>query len=60
MHGTSKTSWTMLDSTANVGDDSITVTDALDNWVIGDELVIATTDFYGSHSEKVTITAISG
>ena len=30
------------------------------NWAVGDEIVIASTDFYHEHAEKVTITAITG
>lgn len=60
LHGTPKTPWTMLDATVAVGATELNVVDAVTNWVVGDEIVIATTDFYGDHSEAVTITAITG
>jgi len=59
LHGISKNSWTQLNATANVGATSITLKETV-NWEIGDEIVIASTDFDGRQAEKRTITAING
>jgi len=37
--------WTQLDQTAMPGETVIRVTDSVENWEIGDEIVIATTGF---------------
>lgn len=52
--------WTMLDSTAEVGSNQITLLPQPDafNWVVGDEIVIASTDYDHNHSETAFVTAI--
>jgi hypothetical protein len=51
--------WTHLAATANVGDINITTMKAVD-WKVGDEIVIATSDYEPHHTETRTITGISG
>ncbi|XP_006825958.1 fibrocystin-L-like [Saccoglossus kowalevskii] len=46
--------WTHLAATANVGDDIITMEDAV-NWKVGDEIVIAPTDYEPFHTEIFTV-----
>ncbi|XP_077870118.1 fibrocystin-L-like [Saccoglossus kowalevskii] len=46
--------WTHLAATANVGDDIITMEDAVD-WKVGDEIVIAPTDYEPFHTEIFTV-----
>ena len=63
MHGKPVShTWTDLWETADVGADSITLNDVegveLD-WEVGSQIVIASTDFVGSHAEKRTITSIT-
>ena len=63
MHGPKRSHvWTDLKSTADVGATSITLNNVngitLD-WQVGEEIVIASTDFVGSHAEKRTITAVT-
>ena len=65
MHGPERShTWTDLFETADVGATSITLNtigddeDPLD-WEIGEEIVIASTDFSGRHAEKRTITGVS-
>ena len=59
LHGIEKKSWTQINATANAGDASITLKETV-NWEVGDEIVIASTDFDGRQAEKRTITAING
>ncbi len=58
MHGVSKRSWTKLNQKADIGANQITLLDAVD-WSVGDQIVIASTDFDPHEAEKRTITAIS-
>jgi len=59
MHGKPRqTVWTTLQSTASIGESTITLTDPVD-WVVGEQIAIASTDFSGRNSEKKTITAIA-
>lgn len=45
MHGAPRTpSWTELSATADVGDTTLTLLEAV-NWKLGDEIGIASTDF---------------
>lgn len=58
---TREVTWTMLDSTSDVGSNQITLSpqpDAFD-WAVGEEIVIASTDYDHKHAEKALITAIS-
>jgi hypothetical protein len=60
LHGdrTSNT-WTKLASTAAAGSNSINVLNA-SGWRVGDEIVLASTDFDPKQAERRTIAAISG
>lgn len=63
MHGPERSHvWTELESTASAGATSITLVDVggtdLD-WQVGEEIVIASTDFEGRHAEQRTITGVS-
>src|SRR6185436_16023946 len=59
LHGNRKNAWTKLSSTANAGSTSIQVLNAAE-WQIGDEVILASTDFDPRQAERRTITAISG
>ena len=51
MHGPVRTpTWTMMETTALAGADTITLKEQVD-WVVGEEIAIATTDFVNDHSE---------
>jgi cell migration-inducing and hyaluronan-binding protein len=57
LHGDRTNAWTRLSSTANAGATSIQVLDAR-GWKVGDEIVLASTDFDARQAERRTITAI--
>jgi len=58
MHGPERTpTWTTLDTTAPAGSSTITLREAVD-WVAGEQIGIASTDFAARHAEKRTITAV--
>ncbi|MEO6078327.1 MAG: G8 domain-containing protein [Steroidobacteraceae bacterium] len=59
LHGSRKNTWTKLASTANAGSTSIQVLNAAE-WRVGDEIVLASTDFNPRQAERRTISAISG
>src|SRR5690606_18323558 len=59
LHGDRTHTWTKLASTANAGATSIQVLDAR-GWKVGDEIVLASTDFDPRQAERRTITAING
>jgi cell migration-inducing and hyaluronan-binding protein len=59
LHGDRTNTWTKLSSTANAGSTSIQVLDAK-GWRVGDEIVLASTDFDPRQAERRTISAISG
>src|SRR6185369_569977 len=59
LHGDRTNSWTKLSSTANAGATSIQVLNAA-GWRVGDEIVLASTDFDPRQAERRTISAISG
>src|SRR5690606_35078291 len=59
LHGDRTHTWTKLASTAEAGSSSIDVLDA-SGWQVGDEIVLASTDFDPQQAEKRTITAIDG
>ena len=60
MHGEVRNHpWTQLNTTADVGSSTLTVQDTVD-WRVGEEIVVASTDFNHRHAEQRTITAISG
>ena len=59
LHGDRKNTWTKLASTANAGATSIQVLNA-SGWRVGDEIVLASTDFDPHQAERRTIAAIRG
>jgi hypothetical protein len=59
LHGDRTNAWTKLARTAEVGSTSIEVLDA-SGWRVGDELVLASTDFDPRQAERRSITAIRG
>src|SRR6186713_2334370 len=59
LHGDRTNTWTKLSSTANAGSISIEVLNAA-GWRVGDELVLASTDYDPRQAERRTISAIRG
>src|SRR5271169_1125606 len=59
LHGDRTNSWTKLSSTANAGATSIQVLNSA-GWRVGDEIVLASTDFDPRQAERRNIAAISG
>src|SRR5678815_1546815 len=60
LHGENRqNTWTKLANTANVGSTSIEVLNAA-GWRVGDEIVLASTDFNPRQAERRTISAIRG
>jgi cell migration-inducing and hyaluronan-binding protein len=59
LHGDRTHTWTKLSKTAEAGSTSIEVLDA-SGWRVGDEIVLASTDFDPRQAERRTITAIRG
>jgi len=59
LHGDRQNTWTRLANTANAGSTSIQVLNAA-GWRVGDEIVLASTDFDPRQAERRTISAISG
>jgi cell migration-inducing and hyaluronan-binding protein len=59
LHGDRQNSWTKLSRTAEAGSNSIEVLNAA-GWRVGDEIVLASTDFDPRQAERRTIAAISG
>jgi cell migration-inducing and hyaluronan-binding protein len=59
LHGSTTHTWTKLAATANAGASSIQVLDAK-GWKVGDEIVLASTDFDPRQAERRTIAAIRG
>jgi hypothetical protein len=59
LHGNRTNSWTKLARTAEAGSTSIEVLNAA-QWKVGDEIVLASTDFNPRQAERRTIAAISG
>src|SRR6187402_664614 len=59
LHGDRNNTWTKLASTAAAGSDSIQVLNAA-QWRVGDEIVLASTDYNPRQAERRTIAAISG
>jgi hypothetical protein len=51
--------WTTLAATVNIGDTTLTLSEAVD-WQVGEQIVIASTSFDHYESERKTISAISG
>jgi cell migration-inducing and hyaluronan-binding protein len=59
LHGDRTNTWTKLSSTATAGSTSIQVLNAA-SWRVGDEIVLASTDFDPRQAERRTISAIRG
>ncbi len=59
LHGDRNNSWTKLAKTADAGNNSIEVLDAA-GWRVGDDIVLASTDFDPRQAERRTISAING
>jgi cell migration-inducing and hyaluronan-binding protein len=59
LHGNRSNSWTKLASTAEAGSSTIDVLNAAE-WQVGDEIVLASTDYDPRQAEVRTIAAISG
>lgn len=59
LHGDRQNAWTKLAATAEAGSREIQVLDA-SGWRVGDEIILASTDFDPEQAEKRTITAING
>src|SRR5690606_13256670 len=59
LHGNRSNSWTKLAATAEAGSRSIDVLDAA-QWQVGDQIVLASTDFDPRQAEVRTISAING
>src|SRR6187431_1375478 len=59
LHGSTTNTWSKLSATAKAGATSIQVLDAR-GWKVGDEIVLASTDFDPRQAERRTITSITG
>ena len=59
LHGDRQNTWTKLARTAEAGSNSIEVLNAA-GWRVGDEIVLASTDFNPRQAERRTISAIRG
>src|SRR5499427_9025348 len=59
LHGNRTNSWTKLSKTAEAGSASIDVLNAA-GWRVGDELVLASTDYDPRQAERRTVAAIKG
>jgi hypothetical protein len=59
LHGDRTNTWTKLAATANAGSTAIEVLNAA-QWRVGDEIVLASTDYDPRQAERRTIAAISG
>ena len=59
LHGDRQNSWTKLSKTAAAGTNRIEVLDGSE-WRVGDEIVLASTDFDPRQAERRTISAIRG
>ncbi|TIX49718.1 transmembrane domain-containing protein [Alteraurantiacibacter aquimixticola] len=59
LHGTRDHTWSKLSATAERGATSIQLLDA-SGWQVGDEIVLASTDFNPRQAERRTITEVNG
>src|SRR5690606_31437613 len=59
LHGDRTNAWTKLSATANAGATSIEVLDA-SGWRVGDQIILASTDYDPRQAERRRITAING
>ena len=51
--------WTFLQTTVNAGANQLTLTETVD-WMVGEEIVIASTSFEANQTEVLTIATVSG
>lgn len=58
LHGLIRKDWTQLNGTVQAGVSSITLAEPVD-WVVGDSIVIAPTDFNPHEAEALKITSVS-
>lgn len=59
MHGQPKLpTWTLLNATADPGDNTITVNGPI-NWVAGDRIAIASSSFYGTEVDEATVVNVT-
>jgi hypothetical protein len=58
LRGKPRVSWTQLDSSATSGSSTVRIRGAVD-WVAGDEIVLAPTDYDAQHAEKRAIMTVS-
>jgi hypothetical protein len=59
LHGNRTNAWTKLSETADAGSTTINVLDA-SQWMAGDEIVLASTDYNPRQGERRTIASING
>jgi len=59
LHGNRTNAWTKLSKTAETGSTTIEVLDA-SQWMAGDEIVLASTDYNPRQAERRTIAAVNG
>jgi hypothetical protein len=59
LHGDRRHTWSKLSKTVTAGSNSFEVLDA-SGWRVGDEIVLASTDFDPRQAERRTVTAVSG
>ncbi|HWL62659.1 MAG TPA: G8 domain-containing protein [Steroidobacteraceae bacterium] len=59
LHGNTTNTWTKLAKTATAGATSIEVLNA-QGWKVGDEIVLASTDYDPRQAERRTVTAVNG
>ena len=59
LHGDRQNTWSKLSKTAEAGSNSIEVLNAA-GWRVGDEIVLASTDFNPRQAERRTISAVRG
>jgi len=58
MHGITRVpTWTSMETTAEAGENTITLQEAVD-WVAGEEISIASSDYESRHAEKRTIVSV--
>jgi hypothetical protein len=58
MHGVTRVpTWTSMETTSEAGENTITLQEAVD-WVAGEEISIAPTDYEARHAEKRTIVSV--
>ncbi len=59
LHGNTKKSWTRLGANAGANQNKITVSEDVNGWSVGDEVLIVSSRLNWNEAEKRTITAVS-